>query len=544
MGWTAWHDRLHRRLLRQPHWLPQGGRLLLALHPICLDAAEEHQRQQETQQVANEASILHYRKTQLAEQLQEANALKSQFIAGMSHEFRTPLTSIQGYTQRLRRQADDASRQSLNAIERSARHMLTLVDNLLSQGRMDAGETLIHPSATDLDELAEDISALFSPLAQDKNLAFEVHGRESLPDWVNIDALRLRQVLVNLLGNAMKFTHSGKIQLIFDWRDELLSFAVADTGPGIAEEDQEKIFTAFGRTGSQNQAGAGLGLAITQNIIQQMGGKLGLVSMPGEGSRFYATVEAPQLSSEQQRELDSEVAIEETPLQGFTILLAEDDEDIAFLVGEYLQEAGAVVLAESDGRAALQRALQEQPDVVITDMNLPSLNGIGIIQGLRQQHYQAPVFAHTASPSPKDRHAARQAGCTDYLLKPMDMGEMIHIIAQHLPGEPKSQQKRSPPMDDKMAALQGIYRKSIPEKLQELQQCWQNGEAQAWADDHPGQLRHLVHKLAGSARSYGYQSIGDLAAELDQALEGGRSPAELSDDFERLCTLLHSEIEA
>ena len=272
---------------------------------LLVDATEERDRQQDTQQIANEVRLLNYRQQQLVEDLrrahdelaikreqaEEANRLKSRFIAGMSHEFRTPITSILGNAQRVEGLLAADAQELVKAIFRGARHLLSLVDNLLDQGRLDAGEWVLAPSPVQPGELLEDLRAVFADPAARKGLALDVSGTH-LPERVTLDGTRLRQILVNLLGNALKFTRQGSVSLQMSWRDERLSVQVRDSGPGIPRSSRHRLFMPFSRVGDRTQPGAGLGLAISEELARAHQGAISIESVEGRGTTILVELPA------------------------------------------------------------------------------------------------------------------------------------------------------------------------------------------------------------------------------------------------------------
>ena len=256
------------------------------------DASHEHERRQRSQQASNELALLKHHQERLLRELEQANRLKGLFIAHMSHEFRTPLGSILGYTELLMEDLanNPQALDMLGAVRRGATHLLDLVENLLTQARLEQDELPLRPTAVDLVALAAQLDELFRPLARQKRLGLSWRHARNLPKAVWLDALRLRQILVNLLGNAVKFTHAGDVSVAIDWSDDTLCLAVADTGPGIAAELTGQLFEPF-RQGRGGQ-GSGLGLAISRALARRMGGDLELSSTPGQGTTVHLRVPA------------------------------------------------------------------------------------------------------------------------------------------------------------------------------------------------------------------------------------------------------------
>jgi signal transduction histidine kinase/ActR/RegA family two-component response regulator len=427
------------------HLLPfRGGTWVL-----FFDASTEHDRQQKIQQQANELSLLTYRQSQLIQeleyarqmlitekqQLEDSSQLKTRFIADLSHELRTPLASIAGYTRLLdnaERKNDKHTSDYLNTIQSSTQHLLSLIDNILEQSKIEMGQVVLAPRACDLKKLLKDLKALFLPHANEKGLTLEVKA-ENIPVQVMIDELRLRQILINLVTNALKFTEKGTVTLTLRWQADQLNLSVTDTGLGISEEGQQKIFQAFHReTKTQGTQGAGLGLAISYHLIKIMGGTLRVLSKLGKGSQFFATVQAPSIYTNRS-EAVAERNHEQThpdveSSKGSKVLLVEDALFLHKLFEICLSESGYEVISAYNGEEALQLIDERQPDIIITDMLMPVLNGYDFVKQLRAKNYEKPIIALSASNLEEDKHFARQIGCSAYLAKPVEPRLLLQTI--------------------------------------------------------------------------------------------------------------------
>ncbi len=405
---------------------------------LLFDASAEHDRQQQIQQQYNELSVQSYRQTQLLQgletarqqleiekiKLEQSAQTKSRFIASLSHELRAPLTSIVGYTHLLdeAEKAEEQESSYLNSVKQNAGYLLNLIDNVLEQTRSETQQVTIHPINCKIKNTLEDLKSLFFPMAKEKQLDFKLESAAEIPEQLLLDELRLRQVLINLMSNALKFTEHGFVSLSLSWQANRLSFQVEDTGPGISKEGQAKIFDAFHREKStQHVQGVGLGLAISRQLIELMDGELRLESELGKGSLFSADIYAPAgqntsqiLSSSPTTLLDS------ADNSRYTILLAEDNLGIRTLLKLYLDEGGYQVLLAENGEQAVQIALQHQPHAILMDLQMPILDGFAATYELRQQGFTAPIIALSASALSQDRQEALQAGCSLYLMKPLD----------------------------------------------------------------------------------------------------------------------------
>lgn len=368
--------------------LPDGGLVLL-----LEDASEEHQRLQQQQQLSNELQLLQQRQQRLLQELELANRAKSRFIARMSHEFRTPLTSILGYSELIRESSDDERHHRyLGAVERGGRHLMNLVDNLLDQARLEAGELQISPQPCNPAQLLEEQRELMQPLADRKGLMLQFGGMETLPDTLVLDAMRLRQILTNLCGNAIKFSPKGKVSISARWRNPMLELQISDQGPGIAPELAEQVFEPFQRAPEQERTpGSGLGLHVSRELALAMGGELQLESQPGQGCRFTLQLpcEIPEATH------DRSAA---RPAHAGVILVAEDDPDIQALLDLQLAEAGYPVRFVDTGPQLLEQATAPDVMLCLVDNNLPEMTGEEALARLRADGFKRPVIAMTAEP--------------------------------------------------------------------------------------------------------------------------------------------------
>lgn len=391
-------------------------------YAVLLNAKQDHDFVQQHQQSVNEFRLLHSsqqrlitRQRDIISELVETKAeldhlrkeaersslSKGEFIAVMSHEFRTPLASIINYADlAIEPDATENSiHKSIEAITRSARHLTALVEAVLDEARLDAGQIELREAEFDLHDLLENLSAMMAPLAADKELSFSCAIDDAVPQRIYADEVRLRQILINLLGNAIKFTVDGGIQITTTYADGRLICSVADTGPGISGEDQERVFQAFERGSKQGDVGAGLGLTISLQLAQLMGGEISLDSTPGQGCTV--AVNLPVSVGKAQRDVVPEGLTappeESFASQSVSVLVCDDDEDMLSLVEYYLHRAGYGVVIATDGIDAVAKTLKYEPDIVLMDCNLPGLSGIEAVSQLREDGYEKPVVALTAS---------------------------------------------------------------------------------------------------------------------------------------------------
>ncbi len=396
---------------------------------ILLEATQEHERQQARQQISHQLALANEQKTRLLRDLEQARAqlekqnsqlaeagmLKTLFMGRMSHEFRTPLASILGHAQLARSGQGELSRH-LGAIHSGGQYLLALVENLLDQARMDNHELVLQPTRTDLVELAEGIGLMFGEQATQQGLTLDIETTD-LPRDARLDGTRLRQVLINLLGNALKFTQRGQVVLAMSWREARLYVRVQDTGPGIPESMRERIFESFTQVSDdRSRKGAGLGLSISRALVERMGGTLRVTSPATGGSCFVFDISAP-------------LAAPETVQTGNAqVLVVEDDADLRALIGVYLETAGFGTRFAIDGEQAVEAVATTPPDLVLMDMHLPRLDGPAATAAIRRLGYRGPVITLSAASEHADREAAAHAGGDAYLHKPVDPQLLLGTI--------------------------------------------------------------------------------------------------------------------
>lgn len=377
---------------------------------------------------------------QLARQQSEA---KSRFLAKISHELRTPLHGILGLARLVHlEQRDPAVARRVELIESSGTHLLALINDLLDISRMEAGRFETRNERFELVAQCEQLADVARVRAADKGLDLALAIDLPRPCWVTGDAARLRQVLHNLLGNAIKFTQRGRIEMRVarDPHDAaLLRVEVIDTGDGIAEADLPRIFQAFHQSDRGSAApteGAGLGLTIAREIAQSMGGDIAATSRLGAGSTFVFTARLPAAPAA----LDAAPAPEPAALTPKRVLVAEDDEVNALIVTAFLDGLGIAHERVHDGRAAVGRALREtdRPDLVLMDWRMPVLDGVAATREIRVQEQalglaRVPIVALTAMSSADERAECLAAGMDDVLAKPFTREQLAAALARRAP---------------------------------------------------------------------------------------------------------------
>lgn len=361
----------------------------------------------------------------------QADALKSQFLSHITHELRTPLTAIMGFNNINWHGSDlgrDARMKNSEIVDRNCQHMLSLVNNLLDQAKIEAGQLAIQRHPDKLKPLIDDALATVAPLLRDKPVKLR-SDELGVPEYLDIDAFRLRQVVLNLLSNAIKFTEKGEITVVSSWHDGVLTISVVDTGPGMAEEAVKRLFTAFQQADAgiaARHGGTGLGLTISRNLARLMGGDIMVESRLGRGSVFKVTINAPSVApyGEERRATPRPEADIRNVLRG-TVLVAEDKPDTRALVVRHLEQFGLSVLQAENGEQAIEIALARRPDVVLMDMDMPVVAGAEATRTLRMCGFSAPVLALTAHRGEAERLQALAAGCNGVIEKPLTRSSLL-----------------------------------------------------------------------------------------------------------------------
>jgi len=368
-------------------------------------------------------------KRELAEQ---ASLAKTRFLATLGHEIRTPMTGVLGMTELLQATPlDERQKGYADAIQRAGTHLLRLVNDALDLAKIEAGKLELQQVEFDLHALLADVAALMGPVAGKRGLAFHDGIAAGVPHLVRGDPLRLRQILLNLLGNAIKFTEAGHVSLhAVPLSPHGVRLTVGDTGPGINAEQQARLFRRFEQAeGAQTTArygGSGLGLAICQELAVAMGGQIEVDSAPGRGTRF--SVDLPALQPLAQGEAHASSVVDTAhapaPIGPLDILLVEDDATVAEVVAGLLRARGHRVTHAPHGLAALSEVVSTVFDVAFLDLDLPGLDGMALARQLRLHGVTTPLIALTARTDAEAEPLARQAGFDDFVRKPVT-GDML-----------------------------------------------------------------------------------------------------------------------
>ena len=534
------------------------------------------------------------RTAELAEALHDAEAAsraKSDFLANMSHEIRTPMTAILGYSEMLldRHQSDEERLDCVQTVHRNGKHLLSIINDILDISKIEAGAMTVEAVETDLVQLIADVASLTRIRALEKGIGFQVRFECPVPSAILSDPTRLRQVLINLVGNAIKFTESGGVCLrLFRGGGGTLCFQVRDSGIGMSALQRDNLFQAFQQadeTMTRRFGGTGLGLAISKQLALLLGGDIEVESAEGIGSSFCVRIpeaaapgstELAQVSESEVFEKAGELPgeslrkaaeggddAETLPAAGVRVLLCEDGEDNRRFIGRFLKRIGAEVTMAENGLlgkdAALEADASGNPfDLVLMDMQMPVMDGYTACRKLRIHGYTGQITALTAHAMTEDRARCLDAGCDDYLTKPIDHAKLTAAVAAFAPakgtpaegtsaastraengpppaGEPevssggRGSAAEAPPADVPSADVPSagalhsrfagdpFFAELVAEFVEVLPARAASLEAAVAAGDAGG-LARLLHQLKGSAGTHGFDEISEEAKALEARL--------------------------
>ncbi|MFG0330252.1 MAG: ATP-binding protein [Phycisphaerales bacterium] len=522
------------------------------------------------------------------ERAEAASRAKTHFLANMSHEIRTPMTAILGFSDLLQDPSMSASErlEYVQTIRRNGQHLLGIINDILDLSKIEAGKMTVELVEADLPQLVADVSSLMRMRAGERGLDFAVDYRGSIPAAIRTDPTRLRQILMNLLGNAVKFTQQGSVRLVVQmecWPLENedaaphICFDVVDTGIGISEEKVQNLFRAFSQadeTMTRRFGGTGLGLAISKQLAQLLGGDIAVVSSPGRGSTFTVRVgtgclrNVEMLTNVRESDLEPDgepvyeanAASESLAAEGVRVLLAEDGPDNQRLITHVLRKFGCVVTLAPNGRIALEKALEARDagnpfEVILMDMQMPELDGYQATTKLRDADYDGPIIALTAHAMSGDRERCIRAGCDDYATKPIDRNKLRALILKYAEvdestespveeaGTPSSAPSGSTttssglePLlsefadEEDMVELIDGFLGELPDRLYKLDQAAREADLAVIAS--------LAHQLKGAAGGYGFTPITEASRSLEQRAKSGDPIEEVRDavaELRKLC---------
>jgi PAS domain S-box-containing protein len=508
-----------------------------------------------------------------------ANRAKSEFLANMSHEIRTPMTAIVGFADMMLQTGANAPdhAECVQVIRRNARHLLELVNEILDLSKIEAGQMSVEKIPCDVPELLNDVFTLIRARAEEKSLQFSMRYEQPIPRTIHTDPLRLRQILVNLLGNAVKFTSAGSIELVVRGEKSSaggnLQVDVVDTGIGMTPRQIARLFQPFTQgeeSTTRKFGGTGLGLTISRRLARLLGGDISVGSEPNVGSRFCLWVETGDIQNVEMVSDFTEAARHDRApgddgllLRG-NVLLVEDGRDNQRLITTHLKMAGCEVALAENGQIAIDIARTRRFDLILMDMQMPVKDGYTATAELRRAGFDLPIVALTAYAMAEDRTKCMAAGCSDYLTKPVDRGVLLKTVAHYLnqsysaasPGPAEASptaasasasasltQKATQPMPDptttiksSMASYPGMAAiiielvQGLPGEVQKMKTALAGNDMDA--------LRRVVHQLRGACGGYGFDAVTAVAAAAEESIKNAAPAAEVSAKVGALINLI------
>jgi CheY-like chemotaxis protein len=461
-----------------------------------------------------------------------ANSAKSNFLANMSHEIRTPLTSIIGFAESCLdiHQSMKERLKATKTIIKNGKHLMRLINEILDLSKIEAGRLEIEIKSFSVMEVLDEISQLVSIMAEEKGLTFGVNYTYPIPEKIISDPLRLKQILINLCSNAIKFTRKGHVYLNIAYIPESTSlvFEVVDTGIGMSAEQKEKIFSPFVQADSSTTrkfGGTGLGLTLSQQLAEMLNGEITVESIINKGSRFTVKIKIDEVENSNYIHERAHKKVQKKPeeleeqnvvppkLHG-KVLLVEDNKDIQALVKLLLKKVGVDLDIVDDGQQAINNAMNIDYDLVLMDMQMPVMDGLTAMQKLKQQGYTKPVIVMTANAMKKVRDNCKAAGFSGFVSKPIERADLYAELIKYL--KPNTSISESDTM-----ILTSSLLKDEPHLIDLINKFMKRLPAMrdainlAHSEQNEEEFSGLIHQMKGVGGSYGYPLLTELCAKME-----------------------------
>ncbi len=473
----------------------------------------------------------------LTNELVKANAIKSQFLANMSHEIRTPLTSIIGQAEAITNGDIDEKYlyKEVEIIHGNSLHLLELINNILDLSKVEANKLELELVEQDLQIILHDLANLFRKSANEKGLDFQIIHTLPSSFLLTIDSFRLKQILINLCSNAIKFTSKGSVIINVSVKDSLLTIAVTDTGIGMSETQLQQVFTSFTQGDSsisRRFGGSGLGLCLSEQLAKLMSGKISVTSVLNKGSTFTLTLPCKQININQLINIpptsiiaSALVSVEQETNFSGQVVLADDHDDNRRLIARLLTSLGLEVLCASNGREAVELCLESDPKLILMDIQMPEMDGIEAFKVLRQKGCLKPIVALTANAMSHEIDKYLALGFDGHLKKPIERKLFIATIVQYY-GESTDQNDAENKINAvDMTDLVIEFKSNLVLEQQDLILHIKNNELT--------KLAELAHRIAGASQMFGFSLVSVSAIKLEKHIKTGSSEL-ISDSAQNL----------
>lgn len=461
------------------------------------------------------------------EKAEAANRSKSLFLANMSHEIRTPLNAIIGFSELLTTLIDDKKQKShLSAIKAAGKNLLTLINDILDLSKIEADKLDIRYSPCNLMAVISEVEQIFSIQTSRKKISFRNEIQDSFPEMIMMDGVRLRQVLLNIVGNAVKFTQQGFIKVSVSIKEEMLpgrfnlQISVEDTGIGIPEQELESIFEAFEQRSGQDTAifgGTGLGLAISRRLVEMMNGRIWVESHINKGSTFHILINDVESVCEEAQVLQESFDYDKVEFERKRVLVVDDMESHRDLMSFLLERFNLETRSAANGREGINETMEFWPDLIIMDIRMPVMDGFSAIKQLKEQRStkHIPVIAVSASSAIRDPNGILERGFDGFIPKPVETSRLFSELSRHLPLKKMVSGKCSGDYLDDLSELRSIFPSIISDLESDFLVRWKRFRERKPMDE----VRGFGEQLKAMGDSLGVQILScygdDLITHVD-----------------------------
>jgi len=455
---------------------------------------------------------------------EQANSAKTDFLSFMTHEIRTPLTAIIGFSENLLdyNQSMEDRLDAIHTVINSSNHLLQLINDVLDIAKIESGHLETESIEVDLLGLLKEVASIVRALIKNQDIVFTVEAQRRLPGTITTDPLRLKQILINVISNAIKFTHKGRITLSLDYdvvTNEMV-FGVIDTGIGMTQEQKERLFNAYEQadiTTAREYGGTGLGLFLSRNLAEKLGGGIQVDSEKDKGTAFVISIAAGQSddlqfldNAELNKAVHSNVDKLDAKLSGH-VLLADDVLENQKLIKHYVKAMGATIDIANNGKEAVELALSHAYDLVLMDIRMPVMDGFGAVKALRETGYQVPVISLSANNMASDITKYKEAGFNEAASKPVVRSAFKQLLSKYLAPADDVANKLEPvysslvDSEPEFAEIVELFLQRLPELIEKISQSFTVGD---W-----NLVREELHRTKGVAGNYGYSELMKLIAK-------------------------------